>query len=560
MIERSTVPFGIIRNVSLIVTQGKPTTINGTCDECLCALVSNASLFSLNFFSENLTCEMYSKVDQNKFFSLVDSVASAFYFVSLPTYVGSSSTSGLTTEQSITLTSKSFSASVRVRSIFLTDRLYLVTPTTVEYLWTFDSTFQDLSAIFTGLPMGGANFSSNSITGYGLSLSLSRSKSQYLLIPDPQLKLYNQSWTFEAWIYLAENTSDEIHTIIGQCRNASTDTCLHLAVRNHKLYLGFFNDDLSGNTNLTELKWYHVAYAFDYDTCNQSVYLDGIIDGSRQANTSFQGYNQSLTFGSTYASGPLSCFDGLIDQLSFTNRAKNSTEILQDATLVVYFSFDNNSTYDEGPLRINGSHVGNTTFVPGRVGQALEIKNINQSDFSVHGLVLLGISNRSYSFSIWIRPYIQQKSTILHLSDQMNGTNWCVPALGLTNTGQLMSYSYGQGTGNVVGPVVPINTWNHAAVTYSNANGLRLYVNGTLNSSSTAFSFSSGGAPMYLFVSSPISGIGCVSMYDTCGQYSGAVDELRVYSRELSPGDVAFSANQSLPMHTMNHMAGTNPQ
>ena len=199
MIESSMVLFGIIRNVSLIVPQGNPTTINGTCDGCLCALVSNASLFSLTCFPENLTCEMYSKADQNKPFSLVNSVASAFYFVSLPMYVDSSLTTGLTTEQSITQTSKSCSAGVRVSSIFLTDRMYLVTPTTLEYLWKFGSTFQDLSATFTGIPMGGANFSSNSITGYGSSLSLSRSESQYLLLPDPQLKLYNQSWTFEAW-------------------------------------------------------------------------------------------------------------------------------------------------------------------------------------------------------------------------------------------------------------------------------------------------------------------------------------------------------------------------
>ena len=220
-----------------------------------------------------------------------------------------------------------------------------------------------------------------------------------------------------------ETRVTRIHTIIGQCKNASTDTCLHLAVRNHKLYLGFFNDDLSGNTNLTELKWYHVAFVFDDDTRNQSVYLDGIIDGSRQANTSFQGYNQSLTFGSTDASGTISCFDGLIDQLSFT---ESSQKFYRNPAgchfVVVYFLFDNNSTYDEGPLRINGSLVGNTSLVPGRVGQALEIKNVNQSDFALHGLVLLGIS-KSIIFILDLDP--AGCSTEIYDSSPFKPYGWC---------------------------------------------------------------------------------------------------------------------------------------
>ena len=96
----------------------------------------------------------------------------------------------------------------------------------------------------------------------------------------------------------------------------------------------------------------------------------------------------------------------------------------------------------KGPLRINGSLVANSTFVSGRVGQALEIKNVNRSTFELHGLVLLGVSSRSHSFSVWIRPYVQQKSTIIHVSGQTNGTGWCLPILGLTSTRQLMSYTY----------------------------------------------------------------------------------------------------------------------
>ena len=387
-----------------------------------------------------------------------------------------------------------------------------------------------------------ANFSSTSITGYGSSLSLLSASSQYVTTSNPQLTLYNQSWTFEAWIYLTSNMNATQYGIIGQCKAQSTDECLHLIVRHQKLYFGFYYNDLPGDITLKTAKWYHVAFVFDCDNLTQSIYLDGVIDGSRHASECFRGRNQALTFGMIEAFGPGSYFDGLIDQVSFMYRTKNSTEILRDATLVVFFPFENN-TYDQGPLRINGSLCGNSTFVSGRVGQGLEVKNINQSSFEVHGLVLLGVSNRSYSFAIWIRPYVQQQSTILHLAMQADGSGWCVPVLGLTITGQLSASSNELNVVSLVGPVVPISSWTHAAVTYNGANGMRLYVNGTLSSTSASLPFNPGGQPMHLFVGSPRSGIALIAGYSNSGPYSGAVDELRVYSRELSDGDVAVLAN-----------------
>ena len=83
--------FGLIRNASLTIAQGNTTTIRGTCATCLCALIADPSLFSLNCFPNNLTCEMHSKLDQNKPFTLMDSSVSEYYFISLPTFKESTS-------------------------------------------------------------------------------------------------------------------------------------------------------------------------------------------------------------------------------------------------------------------------------------------------------------------------------------------------------------------------------------------------------------------------------------------------------------------------------------
>ena len=84
-----TVSIGIIRNVSLAISQGNSSIINGTCATCLCALISNPSLFSFNCFPDNLTCQMHSTVHQDKPFALIDSAISEYYFLSLPTFKAS---------------------------------------------------------------------------------------------------------------------------------------------------------------------------------------------------------------------------------------------------------------------------------------------------------------------------------------------------------------------------------------------------------------------------------------------------------------------------------------
>ena len=362
---------------------------------------------------------------------------------------------------------------------------------------------------------------------------------QYLDIPTPRLKLYNQSWTFEAWIYLNSITNVTEYRIMAQCKAFVVDNCFHVLVQSEKLILGFWYDDAFGHTKLAALKWYHVAFVFDCANRNQFVYLDGVIDGSHQTPECFQGYDQSLQVGQIEAAPGVSLFNGLIDEFSFTNRSKAADEILRDATLTVHFSFDDNSTYDQGPLRINGSLVGNTTFTAGRVGQALEIQNVNQSYFRVPRLVLLGTSNRSYSFSIWIQPKVQQEAVIIHASSLSDGTGWNLPPLQITDTYQLRSYSWNGTAIWVTGPVIPPNTWTHAAVTYSLSSGLKLYVNGTLSNASAPFLYSPTGVPLYLFLGSSVSSPGWGTVTNNSGQYSGALDEFRVYSRELTAADVA---------------------
>ena len=57
-------------------------------------------------------------------------------------------------------------------------------------------------------------------------------------------------------------TGDD-NAIFGQYENNTQDRSLHIIVRQQRIYLGFYNDDIRGNEMLYPNNWYHVSnYGF----------------------------------------------------------------------------------------------------------------------------------------------------------------------------------------------------------------------------------------------------------------------------------------------------------
>ena len=115
--------------------------------------------------------------------------------------------------------------------------------------------------------------------------------------------------------------------------------------------------------------------------------------------------------------------------------------------------------------------------------------------------------------------------------------------IGLRNTSQLFALSWNGSEVEVTGPVVPANSWTHVAVTYHLDRELRLYANESLSNASDPFSFAGSNGSNYLFVGSSLNATDIPSRPYTVGQYWGAVDELRVYSRELTEHEINALAN-----------------
>ncbi|CAF4251321.1 unnamed protein product, partial [Adineta steineri] len=60
-----------------------------------------------------------------------------------------------------------------------------------------------------------------------------------------------------------------------------------------------------------------------------------------------------------------------IDQVSLTMSAKSAGDILNDATLASWHSFDCEITHDSGPNKLQGNAV-DVTLASGKVNQALK--------------------------------------------------------------------------------------------------------------------------------------------------------------------------------------------
>ncbi|CAF4923209.1 unnamed protein product, partial [Rotaria sp. Silwood1] len=419
---------------------------------------------------------------------------------------------------------------------------FTTTTTTAQSIasafWSFDSNALELYNSGLDGTLSGSPTYATSFAGYGAAISLTRSSTQYAYITPKVLPFNSRSFTIEAWIYPSGFSSSNDYGIFGQCQATSTNLCLHLIVRNNQLFCGFYNNNIQGATTLTMSTWYHVACVYDSTAMTKQVWLDGNLDGTHSASA-YNGLWGNTTIGATFQLGSVSAFNGYIDNVRFEARTKNSTEILNDATLHVYYSFDSGSLTDNGPNGINATAYGTLSTITGRVNQALQFNSGPYISYSYTPFYFLGISGNPFTIALWAKPtgsYAQQ--TIL-LVEQPSG--WCVHYLVMTSSGQLVANCWIGSNIATNGPILSLNTWTHIAYTYSTTHGIRLYINGNQYSTTGGFTFSGSGVPMRFVLGGDSGRTYCSPAYG--GVFTGALDEFYLYRRELTAAQVLALAN-----------------
>lgn len=230
---------------------------------------------------------------------------------------------------------------------------------------------------------------------------------------------------------------------------------------------------------------------------------------------------------------------------------RTACEIYNDAGLFVNYPFDTMDTLLDRSVNMNhGISSRLTSVLLGRKNQAIAFES-NTSYFQALCFPTLRLDDVYFSLVLWINPSaVIGGGSLVHISTLQNGTGTiCYDLLGFTASGVLMAQwmTGASSLANLTGRVLPLNTWSHIALIYSQKNGVRLFINGQLLTSILVLPFNTvSNNYITLGNNSPglvISSSTCLASLIVAGPYRGAIDEFRVYMRELNMDELCVLAN-----------------
>ncbi|CAF4527303.1 unnamed protein product [Rotaria sp. Silwood2] len=422
----------------------------------------------------------------------------------------------------------------------------VVSSVTISAYWAFDNTANDSYGVYDGQLINNPLFTTSGspnlpYVGHGQALMLNLASNQSVLVSTRFFNLSYRSFTIQAWIYFSGSSGAD-RGIFGQCQcSTCANQCLYLIIRNYRLYIDFTSNYLSGSTTFVTSNWYHIVFVYNYQTRQQILYVNGIQDAIKSNVQPYQGQNGSILIGSTQVYSTMNFFQGYIDNVALTTRAKSSVEILRDASLMAYYSFDlPNQNTDNGPNGLDGT-LNNIVTATGYVNEAVRFLGSSSSYFRAYGFYQLpyGVTNgKPFSIAMWINPSSVNNIAIIQMFWSLGSSSNCEILVGISSSNGLTGQLFVHNTA-LTGSFVTQNTWTHVSLTYSSGNGYTLYINGVLFGSTGTASYSLTGLFANLCIGYPLN---CGSS-SVNGYYQGYIDELYIYNRELSQTDVTSLAN-----------------
>jgi len=198
----------------------------------------------------------------------------------------------------------------------------VASPSGLVDLWSAEGNVIDSIGTNNGTLVGGAMYAPGEV---GQAFSFDGSTG-YVSIPDsPSLDQFTTNITIEAWIKVNQTNSD--YNWRGLVTKGNSSWRMQETPDVGRIYFAGsgLSTDLSGNRNLNDEQWHHVATI--YDGTNIYLYVDGVLDASTPATGTIWQNNSPVEIGNTYNNPNNYCFDGLIDEASIYNRALSAAEI-----------------------------------------------------------------------------------------------------------------------------------------------------------------------------------------------------------------------------------------
>jgi len=247
---------------------------------------------------------------------------------------------------------------------------------------------------------------------------------------------------------------------------------------------------------------------------------------------------------------PTNFWDGLIDEFKLYNRALSEGELLylagKRATpidpstegLVAYYPLENDVLDGSGNGN-DGTIVGNPTFVEGPAGYGMALDFDGESYVDCGNDTSLDITG-PISMSIWIRPGTDGsvETAPLCKADASAGWSWQLRYGWNTAKPTIMGFQFNATGGRVwvyVNQDLPIGQWYYIAASHDGAT-VKCYLDGVETDSAPMTGFA--GGPSSLLIGSD----------GWRNDWIGAIDEVAIYNRDLSGGEIRYLAGFRAPV------------
>ncbi len=243
--------------------------------------------------------------------------------------------------------------------------------------------------------------------------------------------------------------------------------------------------------------------------------------------------------------GSTVAFSGLIDEVRVYRRVLSDDEIRQvyslgvptgtDTSLKGYWSFNGQDTvgttaYDRSGAGNDGTLTNGPTVARGKLGQGVTFDGTN--DYISVGTAF-DFSTASFTLTSWVKPTnFSDFGTIIAKRDTFASNDMRFGFLLYSGTGEV-TLNCGSGTTLTFDYSPPTNEWTHLALVVTTTS-TDLYANGS-------FSESLAGCTTYGTDATAETRIGSVP--DGPDAFTGAIDEVRAYSRILSASEIGALYN-----------------
>ncbi|MBK7557559.1 MAG: T9SS type A sorting domain-containing protein [Chitinophagaceae bacterium] len=323
---------------------------------------------------------------------------------------------------------------------------------------------------------------------------------------------------------------------------------------------GWYPGFLSTAESYVDDKWHQVTAV--YNGTNRFIYVDGILKAT-------DAVAYSITNTATIALGGYNgCnggFNGKVDEIKVFDRPITAGEIQkmynQSATdMVAYYPFNGNANDESG--NDNNGVVTGASLTTDRFGNSNKAYNFNGANNFISVADNPDLFSDELTLSWWYK--VPEYAGTRVVIGWVNGGNRYQQFFSNNSLAYFNGYCGGGGCGGfnpTYNNMTAVNQWQHVAVTYKKTNVnesvTSLYINGEwkqTDNHAAAITYQPGST---FFIGKTHDG----------GYFNGELDDIRVYSRTLSPNEILQLADVPilpdllayLPMNgNANDMSGNN--